>query len=343
MKDRQFEYAVSVVVPAYNSAQFIEECLDSLVNQTLESLQVVVVNDGSTDSTQEIIDSFVRDYPGKVKAFAKDNGGQATARNLALDNCDGEYIGFMDSDDLAMDDMFEKMYVQAKRTEADRVSCGFVSFKDVDGKRLFSKPSLPVDSDEKRDMYRRMNVNSFNYLYKASVLNGEEKIRFPEGVVYEDVSFYLKATACCQSFFRISAPLAYRRWREGSTCSHVTAEKTEQIFPVIDDAVSFYRENEAAAGLWNEMEYACVKLLFCSNLGRIGLLAGRREKARLITKTVGYVKEKFPDRGGNPCFTGLFGFYLKHANVLTSWLVLRYFAHRHIKAMNLEETLSPAL
>ena len=90
---------VSVIVPVYNTENFLERCLNSLVNQTLNDMEIIVVNDGSTDASQEIIDRFANDFPNIIRTYRKKNGGLSSARNYGLDKATGEYIGFIDSDD----------------------------------------------------------------------------------------------------------------------------------------------------------------------------------------------------------------------------------------------------
>ena len=91
------KYKVSVIVPVYNVEQYLEQCLKSLVNQTLESLQIIVVNDGSPDNSQDIIDGFIKKYPNKVFGYIKENGGLGDARNYGMQYAEGEYIAFVDS------------------------------------------------------------------------------------------------------------------------------------------------------------------------------------------------------------------------------------------------------
>ena len=90
---------VSVIVPVYNVEKYIDKCLDSLVNQTLKDIEIIVVNDGSPDDSQQVIDMYVKKYPKKIKSYIKENGGQGSARNLGLEHAKGEYISFVDSDD----------------------------------------------------------------------------------------------------------------------------------------------------------------------------------------------------------------------------------------------------
>ena len=117
---------VSVIVPVYNVEKFIDKCLNSLVNQTLKEIEIIVVNDGSPDNSQKVIDEYVKKYPDKIKSFIKENGGQGSARNMGIEKAVGEYISFVDSDDWLDLDTLEKMYFLAKKDKSDIVICDMV-------------------------------------------------------------------------------------------------------------------------------------------------------------------------------------------------------------------------
>ena len=120
---------VSIIVPVYNVEKYIEKCLNSLVNQTLEDIEIILVNDGSTDKSQTIIEQYQKKYPDVIKAYSTKNGGAAKARNYALEHVTGEYIGFVDSDDYISEEMYEKLYNQAKKENADIVCCNYYRVK----------------------------------------------------------------------------------------------------------------------------------------------------------------------------------------------------------------------
>ena len=104
--------------------KYIAKCWDSLVNQTLDGIEIIVVNDGSPDNSQDIIDEYVKKYPKIIKSYVKENGGQGSARNFGLKKATGEYIGYVDSDDYVELDMYEKLYNKAKESNFDIVVCG---------------------------------------------------------------------------------------------------------------------------------------------------------------------------------------------------------------------------
>lgn len=116
---------LSIVVAVYNLEKYLPRCLDALVNQTLQEIEILCVDDGSTDSAPKIIDEYATKYPNKVKAFHKENGGEFTTRNYGLERAQGEYVTFVDTDDYVELNWAEKLYNTAKENDADMAVCGF--------------------------------------------------------------------------------------------------------------------------------------------------------------------------------------------------------------------------
>ena len=142
---------VSVIVPVYNVEKYLDKCLDSLVRQTLQEIEIIVVNDGSPDNSQPIIDRYVEAYPEKVVGYIKENGGLGDARNYGIDRAHGEYIGFVDPDDWVDIKMFQTMYEMAKKEGNDVVICDIIEINDgwtqghiAKGYRL-DKDDYPID------------------------------------------------------------------------------------------------------------------------------------------------------------------------------------------------------
>ena len=115
---------VSIIVPVYNVEKYLKECLESIANQTIhEDIEAIIVNDGSTDNSQHIIEEYVNKYPKVFQSHIKKNGGQGDARNYGIKYATGEYLSFVDSDDVIRCDMCEKMYEKAKQEGYDIVMC----------------------------------------------------------------------------------------------------------------------------------------------------------------------------------------------------------------------------
>ncbi len=132
--DRWQGVEISLVVPAYRVEQYLDQCLDSLVRQTLHSKEIIVVDDGSTgDATAEIANSWARRYPDIVRVIHKENGGCASARSAGLEAATGRYVGFVDSDDWVEPVMFERLYEAAVLEQAEISQCGFRKVYETDG------------------------------------------------------------------------------------------------------------------------------------------------------------------------------------------------------------------
>ena len=116
---------VSIIVPFYNVEKYIEKCLTSLVNQTLEEIEIILVNDGSKDESIKVAKDFEQKYPAKIRYYEKPNGGLGDARNFGIKFAKGEYIAFLDSDDYVEPTMYEEMYEMAIKEKSDMVECDF--------------------------------------------------------------------------------------------------------------------------------------------------------------------------------------------------------------------------
>ena len=117
--------SLSVIVPFYNVENYIEKCLETLVNQTLQDIEIILVNDGSQDKSVDIVKKYLNKYPDKITYLEKENGGLSDARNYALPYAKGEYIAFLDSDDYVEKTMYKDMYELAKKENSDMVECDF--------------------------------------------------------------------------------------------------------------------------------------------------------------------------------------------------------------------------
>ena len=110
--------AVSVIIPVFDTECYLPTCLDSILNQTLDNIEIICINDGSTDNSLEILKNYQK-KDNRIKIINKDNEGQGVARNIGIDNAVGEYIAFVDSDDFIKEDMLEKLYESSKNNNLD--------------------------------------------------------------------------------------------------------------------------------------------------------------------------------------------------------------------------------
>ena len=173
---------VSIIVPVYNVEEYISKCLDSLVNQTLKEIEIIVVNDGSPDNSQSIIDKYAKKYKN-IKSYTKENGGLSDARNYGLKYAKGEYISFIDSDDYVDKTMIEKMYNYAVKNNLDIVVCDSIEIKG--NHQILKKSNLHYSDDDIKN-YIISPPMAWSRIYKKEILNDK---KFTKGIYYEDLDF----------------------------------------------------------------------------------------------------------------------------------------------------------
>ncbi len=311
---------ISVVIPVYNTGDLMRRCFDSLVNQSIgkENLDVIVVDDGSTDGySPNIIQEYVDKYPDTFRCITKKNGGQGSARNMAFPMCQGEYITCLDSDDCFDSKWVEKMYGTAKAQKADFVGCGYKAVRYENDKEVIVRAMdmRPICSNN-REMFIDANVSMFTTLFKRSVLE-QSGARYPEGYIYEDTAFFIELLPWITRPVYIEEALSSRTLHEGSTMTNAKPEKVANIFPVFDALLEFFDTKGLREKYKNELEYFVGKVLLCSSLNRVSFVKSFSARRQLVKRTGAFLKEKLPGFKRNPYIKGgAKGFYLKHYNGL---------------------------
>ncbi|MBL4903764.1 MAG: CDP-glycerol glycerophosphotransferase family protein [Desulfocapsa sp.] len=218
-----FSPKFSVIIPVYNTVDYLEECLDSVLNQTINDLEVIVIDDGSTDGCWEIIQEYAARH-SRIRAFQQDRKRQGAARNLGLRHARGEFIGFLDSDDKLPLDIYEYMYELACKYTSDIVVGIQQSFN---GNRMWRGVKLHADglTDKVRNI---ASIAEFpELLTDISVCNKiishkliiENNIIFPEGCSGEDLHFMVRSFLVAQNITVIPRVSYYYRGRQNATTS----------------------------------------------------------------------------------------------------------------------------
>lgn len=277
---------VSIIVPVYNVENYVGKCLQSLVNQTLEGIEIIVVNDGSTDNSKELIKKFMKEnISSNIIYVEKENGGLSDARNYGMKYAKGEYIAFLDSDDYVENTMYEKLYNKAIRENADYVECDF--YWVYPNKK---KEDKGFRYTNKKEMFVHARVVAWNKLIKRDVI----KEKFPYGMHYEDVEFFYKLLPNITKFAFVEEPLIYYIQRENSLVNKQGIE-TAQIFEVLDNVIKYYKEKDLYNVYKDEIEYTYTRLLLCSSLKRIKNIQDKEIREKLIYETWGNLNSKFPE------------------------------------------------
>lgn len=202
---------ISIVVPIYNAEIYLEECINSLINQTEKNIEIILINDGSTDSSGKICDNYAM-KDSRIKVIHKINEGQAVAKNIGIDLANGEYIGFLDSDDYIKKTMYEKLYNIAIKYDCDLVGCKMV---DQYGKSLYNYFYTPKYIYSNNDLYTYIypwyfkgEIESFsaNKIYKLKILK-DNNIKFPLISHEEDTVLNMLFFEQCKKFIYIDEAL----------------------------------------------------------------------------------------------------------------------------------------
>jgi glycosyltransferase involved in cell wall biosynthesis len=244
---------VSVIVPVFNTRPFLQQCLDSLFTQSLREMEIICVDNGSTDGSYE----FLQEYSNRhlsVIVIRHTGGRQGGARNAGISQARGDYIGFVDSDDFVLPDMFRKMYIIADNKDAEVVECNYELFsgKASKGQALpgdFLTDFKPISILEKPRLLR--NLTPWNKIYSRDLIE-RYALRFPESLYHEDQFFVIAALILARhiatvpdSFYR------YRRGRRGSVNRYRGADSLH-IFKVMK-LVSDFLESQGVDGEYKDL------------------------------------------------------------------------------------------
>lgn len=194
------EIKVSVIVPVYNVKKYLAKCLDSIIAQTLKDIEIICVNDGSTDGSDKVLEEYKK-KDARIQVVNRKNGGLSAARNTGMPYAKGKYIGFVDSDDYIEPTMYELMYYNAEHFQSQLVICAAHKIDDTTGivfdddpyytlgyfpKELDNRAFTHVDT---KDFFQDLCVMAWNKLYLRSFLE-EKNAKFPDGYIFEDGPFF---------------------------------------------------------------------------------------------------------------------------------------------------------
>lgn len=218
---------ISIIIPVYNVEHFLTRCVDSVVSQTYKDLDILLVDDGSTDNSKFICDEFAK-RDSRIRVFHTPNQGQSAARNIGLDNVSGEFIGFVDADDSVAPDYFEKLLASLIHENAS-IACECPTNKTK--KEIITQERAII-----RIMGGDLKTVVWNKLFRTTILRG---IHFPEGQVHEEIEFnrlYLKRVSSCVVIgFK---GYNYTKVREGNTKSRFESSRLitfDQVTAFVND------------------------------------------------------------------------------------------------------------
>lgn len=214
---------ISVIIPIYNVEKYLRQCLESVINQNYKEYEVILVNDGSTDSSKNIAIEFCKKY-SNIKFIDKANGGLSSARNAGLEVANGEYIVFIDSDDYIRSDYLEKLYQSISQNDSDISICNLVKVYEKKGEE--EEGNLDVNCIKcysnvdvlKMIFEGKIFCYAWDKIYKKSLFI-ENNIRYPEGRLYEDIFTTIRLISYSRKIKFVNEPLYFYRIRKGNITS----------------------------------------------------------------------------------------------------------------------------
>lgn len=234
---------ISVIVPVYNVENYLEKCLNSLVNQTLQEIEILVINDGSKDNSQRIIDEFQERFPEKIKAFSKENGGLSDARNFGIDRAIGDFLAFVDSDDYVSENMMEEMYNLAIKNQAELVICNLQKV-DENGnvtQKLTQIPNLPekIDLENNFSVFSDLSYFACNKIFKRALFEGK---RFQKGMHFEDIELIPQILLQCKTLAKTDA-FYYQYLERSNSISKSHTERGLDILKAVENVEKSFKNS----------------------------------------------------------------------------------------------------
>lgn len=282
---------VSVIVPVYKTEQYLKKCLDSLVKQTLNEIEIVVVNDGSPDKSQEIIDEYESKYP-QVHGVKKENGGLSDARNCGIQYATGEFIAFVDSDDYVENYMYERMYEKAIKDNLDIVVCD--TFMDYPTHSYVLKADLDYTKEPEK-AYIFSYPNAPARLVRATLM---KEHMFRKGIWYEDLDLMPTLAVYTTKIGFVNEAFYHYLQRDASIMNQTAFHsKFEDIFTVLQDVLDVFESNGKYEMYYKELEYLYIIQLQRSAILRFADLKGAEQCRERVHQIM---RSKFPNWSKNP-------------------------------------------
>ena len=265
---------ISVIIPVYNVEGFVKRCVDSVVNQTYPHLEIILIDDGSADSSGDICDRYAQ-TDGRIVVIHQENAGLSAARNRGLDIAKGEYVGFVDADDYIDADMYQTLYNKAAETGCDIIECDlrhtYKNTEDVE---------KAVRHYDKKNLICFGRGVAWNKLYRRGLIQ-DTGVRFPAGLIYEDMEFHVKLIPYVKGYeYADIAPYHYIQRRQ--SLNNASGEKTRHVFAILTNINDYFIQR----GIYDEyrevLEFYWARILLCSSFSRICRIPGASGRKKLL-------------------------------------------------------------
>jgi len=309
------EIMLSIIVPVYNVEAYLDKCLSSIFKSTFTDYELIIINDGTKDNSEQIINKYIDKYKEKITYISKENTGLSDTRNLGMNIAKGKYIAFVDSDDYIEPDAYELMMAKAKERNFDIVATDVRLVYENKDKEDTVFSHYEQDMFDKEDIKKSMLVQYpvvWNKIYKKELLEG---ITFSKGVWYEDMEFVLKLYPRIKSIGVVKKPL-YNYLQRANSITYTYNEKLYDIINNMTTVIHYYKTHNIYDEYKEELEYLYARYAFATFPKRLAKCGDKEKYKEGIDYAFMKVNEYFPKYKKNKYFTrmGLKGLYIKIFN-----------------------------
>lgn len=300
---------LSVIVPVYNVGEYLDRCIRSLLGQTLDDMEIIIINDGSTDSTKETALEYQKRYPQQIVVKTIKNSGAGQARNEGLGLAKGEYIGFVDGDDYVCPTMFEKLYDSAHEADADIACCGY---RRIDGADIQIKGTKAEDSEgygtdifEQPEILVRSTPYLWNKIFRRTMLETYDA-KFESLRIYEDLVFTYQMFLRANCITYVAQPLYYYMFSRGGSLTFRFSEKRFDLMPAFRRLYEYYKTAGHEERFADELLFILLKHVYvvCEEDTTWGT---RRLKLRFVRESFEQLAREFPGYSGHTRYYEFYG------------------------------------
>lgn len=285
IRKKDMEEKISVIIPIYQVENFLRKCIETIVEQTYQNLEIILVDDGSKDNCPQICDEYAR-KDERIKVIHKENGGLSDARNVGIENATGDYLFFIDSDDWVEKDILSHLYIMLKENKADIAECQYEKvYQEQDiienekEKVMLLQPRQALENLAVENKIN--NIIICSKLYKSKLFR---EIRFPKGKIHEDEYTTYKLFYMANKIVVTNLKLYYYRQREGSIIVTKFNPKRLDVIQAYEERLKFYQKKDEKHLYKLEITKFLYILLYCYY---------HSKKAKFDKQTIKNIKTKY--------------------------------------------------
>lgn len=311
---------ISVIVPIYNAEKYLDKCLTSLVSQTYTNLEIILINDGSTDNSLNIIEKFAKEYKNTIKVISRKNKGIGYSRNEGIRNASGSYISFVDSDDYLEINMLEEMYKKIKKYDADIIICNYEMYNNSFCKEVDVTKTMQEETSlfKQPELMNTLNFAPWNKLYKKELFNG---IVFPEKYKFEDLSAVFKVCLNAKKIVKLDKTL-YNYYVNASGETGSIDYRNLDMYYIIKDIIKYSKKYDNNQSFWNAFSLFCTYRIY-EVLGNTMDFDDRNKIIDYIKKSITLLNENFSNWKANLQVKGIKRIILTNKFLCTLYLKKR--------------------